>query len=344
MENKEKEILDKRPKREIPQAVAVKDGGPMGTRYVGFQDAHVFIRGDHKLLGKKVPRGFPWMLAGDGQPQIAADQSGRRELAEWITRADHPLTARVLVNRLWHHHFGVGLVPTTTNFGRRGTPPSHPNLLDYLASRFIASRWSVKSIHRLIMLSSAYQQSSQESPIASAVDPQNRLVWRMNRRRLEAEAIRDSLLSVAARLDLQQHGLAFQDLSLPRRTLYLMSARTGAQTSDFGPLFDRADCGAIVGQRTTSTVAPQALFMMNDPFVIEQAKALAVRVRHESGDDPAEAIRRIYNISLGRSPSPEEIDIGLEIVSPRDSNSTEIDVWIRYCLVILCTNEFIYVD
>ncbi len=344
MQKKEQELLDKKPKREIPQAVVVKDGGPVGTKYAGFQDAFVFIRGDHKRPGKKVPRGFPLVLTGENQVKITAKESGRRELAEWISRADHPLTARVLVNRLWQHHFGAGIVTTTTNFGRRGTPPSHPRLLDFLASRFIESGWSMKSIHRQIMLSTAYQQSSRFSPEAHAIDPQNHLIWKMNRQRLEGEILRDALLAVANRLNLEQCGPSFQDLSLPRRTLYLMTARTGAQTSDFGPLFDRADCGAIVGQRTESTVAPQALFMMNDPFVIEQAKALAERVQFENDDDVEKTIERIYNIALGRPASQREIEIGTSIIAQSAGDSEENNAWDRLSLIVLCTNEFLYID
>ncbi|HEY3789147.1 MAG TPA: DUF1553 domain-containing protein, partial [Urbifossiella sp.] len=258
-------LRSKRP-LEIPQAVAVQEGGPKDTRHEGFQDAHVFIRGDHKRLGRIVPRGFPKILTGDREVKITAG-SGRLQLADWLVRPDHPLTARVMVNRIWQHHFGDGLVRTPNDFGERGDRPTHPDLLDFLAARFVESGWSVKAMHRLIMNSAAYQQGSHASAAALAGDPENRLFGRMNRRRLDAEAIRDSLLAVSGQLDLARGGPAFTDLAVPRRTLYLMSARTGANTSDFGRLFDRADPSLIVAQRGQSIVAPQALFFLNDPFV-----------------------------------------------------------------------------
>ena len=156
-----------------------------------------------------MPRGFPKAIAG-AEPPVIREGSGRRELAQWLADPDNPLTARVMVNRIWQHHFGVGLVPTSANFGEMGERPSHPELLDYLAARFVASGWSVKAMHRLIMLSSVYQQSSASSAAGLAADPENRLLWRANRRRLEAEALRDSLLAVAGRLDATPGGPGFR--------------------------------------------------------------------------------------------------------------------------------------
>ena len=179
---------------EVPKAVVVQDGGPAGTKHEGFHDAQVYMRGNPANPGPTVPRGFPLVLAGEHQPPIRKG-SGRRELAMWLCRPDHPLTARVMVNRIWQHHFGEGLVRTSTNFGFMGESPSHPELLDYLASRFVASDWSVKAMHRLIMSSKVYQQSTRASEAIEAADPENRLLTRMNRRRLESEAIRDSLLA-----------------------------------------------------------------------------------------------------------------------------------------------------
>jgi hypothetical protein len=338
---RELEVLRTKPAAEIPRAVAVQDGGPKGTSHEGFKDAAVFVRGNHKRPGKVVPRGFPHVLAGGDPPRIT-EGSGRRPLADWLARPDHPLTARVMVNRIWQHHFGEGLVRTANDFGSRGDTPSHPALLDLMAARFVESGWSLKAMHRMILLSATYQQSARAEAAAIAADPENRLFGRMNRRRLEAEAIRDGLLAVAGRLEATRGGPAFADLSVPRRTLYLMSVRTGptSSASDFGRLFDRADPGSIVGRRGESVAAPQALFFLNDPFVNEQARALAARLAREEpgGDEPR--IRRLYALALGRPPSPAEIDLGRQLLAPDGT----IDPWERYCQVILSCNEMVYLD
>jgi cytochrome c553 len=323
---------------QIPRAVAAQDGGPKGTRHEGFKDSTVFIRGDHKRPGKTVPRGFPKVLPG-GDVRIA-EGSGRLPLADWLTRPENPLPARVMVNRIWQHHFGEGLVRTPNDFGERGERPTHPDLLDYLAATFVESGWSVKAMHRLIMNSAAYQQGSRGSPAALAGDPDNRLLGHMTRRRLDAEAIRDSLLSVSGRLDAARGGPPFTDLAVPRRTLYLMSARTGANTSDFGRLFNRADPSMIVARRDQSVVAPQALFFLNDPFVTNAAKALAARVGREAPGTPDARIHHLYALTLGRPPTTAELELGKTLLTP----AAGLDPWERYCLLILCTNEFLYVD
>jgi len=173
-----------------------------------------------------------------------------------------------------------------------------------------------------------------------AADPDNRLFGRMNRRPLSAEAVRDSLLAVAGRLDSTRGGPAFTELNVPRRTLYLMSARTGAKTSEFGRLFDRADPCSIVDRRSQSVIAPQALFFLNDPTVSAWARDLAARVAREAPGGNEDRIRHLYGLVLGRPASPKEIDLGLRLVDP----SRGKDAWERYCLLILCTNEFVYVD
>jgi Protein of unknown function (DUF1553)/Protein of unknown function (DUF1549)/Planctomycete cytochrome C/Concanavalin A-like lectin/glucanases superfamily len=337
--NRELDELKKKPPREIPRAVVVQDGGPPGTRHEGFKDAQVFLRGNPKKPGKMVPRGFPRILTGEHREPIA-EGSGRRQLADWLARPDHPLTARVMVNRIWQHHFGEGLVRTPNDFGKRGERPTHPELLDDLAGRFVDSGWSIKAMHRLIMLTSTYQQSAKAATGLALADPDNRLLGRMSRRRLDAEAIRDSLLVVAGRLDTTPGGPAFLDPDVPRRTLYLSSARTGASTSGFGRLFDRADPGSIVDRRGESIVAPQALFFMNDPFVGDQARALAARVSREGAKDDRTCIHRLYNLLLSRVPTEAEIDIGLRLLAP----DGEADPWERYCLILLGSNEFIYLD
>ncbi len=246
-----------------------------------------------------------------------------------------------MVNRIWQHHFGFGLVRTSANFGVMGERPSHPQLLDYLAARFIASGWSIKEMHRLIMLSSAYQQSTRITAAGLAADPENRLHWRANRRRLEAEEIRDSLFTVAGRLDATPGGPGFQDVTTPRRSLYLMAVRTGAKSAEFGPLFDAPDCSAIVERRTESIVAPQALFLLNDPLVADLATALAQRITREFPVATArERIRRLYEIVLCRHPTAIEFEIGLQFLA----EPAAVDVWTRYCHLLVCTNEFLYVD
>ena len=323
----------------IPQAVVVQDGGPPGTDHAGFQDAWVNIRGNPAKRGPVVARGFPRALAGENQPTIR-EGSGRRELAEWLTSPNHPLTARVMANRVWQYHFGEGLVRTSANFGNRGDRPSHPELLDYLARQFIASGWSIKSMHRQIMLSSAYQQSSRTSKAALATDPENRLLGRMNVRRLEAEAIRDQLLAVAGRLDFKAGGPGSLEMTVPRRSLYLMSVRSG-NPGAFGPLFDAANCSAIVEQRNNTTVAPQALFLMNNKFIADLAEAVAGRITREvPTNNDEQRIDRLYNLVLSRPPTSEEIEIGQQFLA--DPSQTK--PWARYCQIVLLTNEVIYVE
>ena len=345
-ESAELEALKNKPAVEIPRAVVVQEGGPPGTKHEGFHDAQIYIRGNPANPGATVARGFPKALAGQDSPPIQ-DGSGRRELALWLTDRNNPLTARVIVNRIWQHHFGEGLVRTSTNFGFRGERPSHPGLLDYLASRFVESGWSVKAMQRMIVLSSVYQQGSLEQdtdPIRKSsreIDPDNRLLSHMPRRRLEAEAIRDSLLTVSGLLDPSQGGPGFLEVTVPRRSLYLMSVRTGSKTADFNSLFDGPDGGGIIERRGQSIVAPQALFLMNNVWLDQVSAALDARIFREApGSNDQDRIRLLYEIALGRPPVPAEVEIGMQLVS----NSGDDNSWVRYCRLILCSNEFIYVD
>ena len=332
--------LKQKPPLEIPRAVVVQEGGVPGTRHEGFQDAAVFIRGNPANPGRVVPRGFPHVLAGDAQPPIAAG-SGRRELAAWLASPSHPLTARVMVNRIWQHHFGAGLVPVESGFGLRGERPLHPHLLDHLAARFVESGWSVKTMHRMMMLSSTYQQGSWADAATIVADPENRLLSRMPRQRLEAEAIRDALLAVSGRLDMAAGGPAFSDLATPRRSVYLMTARTGAKTAGFGLLFDAADCGAIVEARKESIVAPQALFLLNDPFVLDLADALAARLTATMPEEGSSArIGWLHELLFGRPPTTDDLAIAEKLLA----DSGDEEGWSRLCHVLLCTNEFIHVD
>jgi len=331
--------LQKKPAPEIPTAVVVQDGGPTDTPHAGYHDAHVYLRGNHLKPGDLVSRGFPKSIAGR-EPPVIREGSGRKELAAWLTNPQHPLTARVMVNRIWQHHFGVGLVPTSNNFGVMGDSPSHPELLDDLAARFVSSGWSIKRMHRLIVSSSVFQQSSASNETALAKDPENRRLWRIGRRRLQAEAIRDSLFNVADMLDTTQGGPGFQPVTTPRRSLYQMAIRTGAKSAEFAPLFDAPDCSGIVERRSESIVAPQALFLLNDPLMTDLARSLGERVIREtpSGELP-DRINRLYLVSLGRLPTTAEVDIGRQLVQ-----STQPDTWTGYCRLILCTNEFLFVD
>ncbi len=327
----------------IPLALSAAEGGVPKSSYEGFHDAPIQVRGDYRRPGPVVPRHFPIVLAGEGAPPtIAPGSSGRLELARWIASADNPMTARVMVNRAWQGHFGTGLVRTPGNFGKLGEPPTHPELLDWLAARFVADGWSLKRLHRSMVTSRTYRQTSSPSEGTRKADPDNRLWGRMNRRRLEAEAVRDSLLAVAGKVDPGLGGPATRDFNSPRRTLYQMTIRS--DRSSFGPLFDAADSSAMVDRRVVSTVAPQALFLMNHPFVLDQAKALGRRLRESAGDDRGR-IGRAYLLLFGRVPTAEEVAIGRELLARVEESEESADrAWEAYAQVLLCSNEFLYVD
>ena len=317
-------------------AMGAQEGGAPKTPYEGIHDVRVHIRGRHDRLGEVVARDVPHVLKTSGTlDQLTG--SGRLELAKWLADASNPLTARVIVNRIWQHHFGRGLVETPNNFGKLGTPPSHPELLDYLATRFIESGWSIKHMHRLIMNTRTYQQSSQTRAEMIERDPDNRLLARAPRRRLEAEAIRDAMLFVAGILDVSPGGPAVTEISNPRRTLYLATVRS--DTSSYSRLFDAADSTSIIGKRDESTVAPMSLFMLNHPFVRQQAEVLAKRLATEGGAGPVEKIEFLYETLYARRPVPAETRIGVALIAEGGS-----DALADYCHVLLCANEFIYID
>jgi hypothetical protein len=321
----------------FPVAHGLQEGGTPKSAYEGIHDTKVHIRGRYDRLGDVVPREFPRLLAGLEQPKIA-EGSGRLQLARWMASPDNPLTARVMMNRLWQHHFGEGIVRTPNNYGKLGTPPTHPELLDYLATEFVKSGWSIKAMHRAILLSSTYQQSSLPNPETLKADPENQLFGRMNRRRLEAEALRDSLLAVAGKLDRTTGGPSIRDLNTNRRTLYVMTVRSDRAT--YQALFDAADPTTIAEKRTISTVAPQALFLLNHPFALAQTKELAARVAQSEPGALEGKVRWLYETLYSRPPTEQEVNIG------RVSLGEIIDslAWERYCQVLLCANEFIYID
>jgi len=309
------------------------EGGVPGSPQAGMHDVKVHRRGRYDLLGDLVPRGFPRIVEVADAPKIVGG-SGRAELAQWLTRPDHPLTARVIANRVWQFHFGEGLVRTPSNFGSLGELPSHPALLDHLAGRLIESKWSLKSLHRDIVLSATYAQSSKVSAASLAGDVDNRLLSRYPRRRLESEAIRDGLLMAAGRLNLNDRGgLATRDFNSPRRSLYQMSIRS--DRTGFGPLFDVADSTSPVDKRIVSTVAPQALFLMNHPFVRSAAKGFSERVKAAPGSTDDRLIVA-HRIAFGRAPTGPELDLGRGFVAGGD--------WESWCHLLMQANEFISVE
>jgi hypothetical protein len=321
--------------RPIPLALGALEGGIPDTQYAGFHDVRVHRRGNYATLGDLVPRRYPTILAYDATPP-RIEGSGRRELAQWLVDPRHPLTARVIVNRLWQNHFGEGIVRTPNNFGLLGDRPSHPELLDWLASELVRGGWSLKRLHRLLILSNTYQQSSTISKKALASDVDNRLFSRFSRRRLQAEAIRDSLLVMSGKLDKRLGGVADRDLNNPRRTLYLMNIRS--EKSGFAPLFDAADSTGIVEKRITSTVAPQALFLMNSRFVLDQVNALVERMGKENST-PSTRDRTLwlYRNLYGREATVREIQIAERYLGGTQN-------WKEYVHLLVCANEFFYVD
>jgi hypothetical protein len=322
---------------------ACVEGGCPKSGHEGIHDVAIHIRGRYDRLGAVVSRRFPEILAGADQPAIT-EGSGRLQLARWIARPDNPLTARVMVNRIWQHHFGEGLVRTPSNFGNLGERPTHPELLDWLAARFVETGWSMKAMHRLIMSSAAYQQSASAPPEVMDKDGDNRLFGRMNRRRLDAEQLRDSLLAVTGELVRQMGGVAVREIESPRRTLYVMTIRS--DRSSFRDLFDGADATAIVDKRNVSTVAPQALFMMNHPFVHDRAAKLAESLLAELSDEDAR-IQRAYEVLFARGASNDEVELGRQLLEEWQMGAGNVDkrqAWQRYCHTLLCSNEFSYID
>jgi Protein of unknown function (DUF1553) len=332
--------------RNVPPALAkthgIEEGGVPGSPHEGIHDVKIHLRGRYDRLGELAPRRFPRVLAGDEQKSIL-NGSGRLQLADWVASADNPLTARVMVNRIWQHHFGEGIVRTPNNFGKLGTPPTHPELLDYLAHRFVESGWSIKAMHRAIMLSATYQQSSVPQAATLRADPDNLLFGRMSRRRLESEALRDSMLDVDGKIDLTLGGPSIRDLNTLRRTLYVTTIRSDRATYQF--LFYAADPNAIVEKRIDSTVAPQALFLMNHPFVMAQTKSLVERLMKEGPKDDRGRVEWLYELLYGRSARKDEMKIGLRALERAREGAKDKNLpWEEYCQVLLCANEFIYVD
>jgi len=278
------------------------------------EEPHVFLRGNSGRPGDQVPRQFLKVLTGPDRKPFK-DGSGRLELARAVADPANPLTARVFVNRVWAHHFGTGLVATPSDFGLRSDPPTHPELLDWLAGDFVRGGWSVKSLHRRILLSSAYRQRSENRPECLAKDPENRLLWKFNRRRLEFEATRDALLAVSGTLDpaVGGHPVALNEPPYPaRRTVYGYIDRQNLD--GLYRTFDFASPDATSPRRFVTTVPQQALFLMNSPFVIDQAKHLAAAADRQGGDAVAR-VNFYYQRLYGRDPSPGERDLAVGFVA-----------------------------
>lgn len=328
-----------------PMAIAVQEGGTPGGLFPGIQDVPIHRRGSYTELGPVVPRGLPQFLCGEARPMVTSG-SGRRELADWIAGKDNPLFARVIANRVWQWHFGTGIVTTPSNFGRLGEEPSNLLLLNYLARVLIDSGYSLKHLHRVIMKSDAYQRAglesltSQQATDLLAADPENRYLSHFVPRRLSAEEIRDSLLAAAGRLDLQPGGPGDIDLFSYRRTFYVQQPRY--QRAYFTTLFDGADVDQSIAQRSFSTVAPQALFLLNHPFMIRTAGELAEDIARSKTADASSQVRLLYQRLFHREPCEAELEIAIGFLSATDSPAGQGRLT-ELCHILLATNEFIYV-
>ena len=278
-------------------------------------DSPVFIRGEAGNKGETVPRRFLQLLSAPNRP-VYTNGSGRIELAMAIASRNNPLTARVMINRIWQHHFGEGFLPTPDDFGMMSEPPSHPQLLDYLALNFMTNGWDIKKIHRLILLSSVYQESSASNPRLAQIDPGNRLLWRANLRRLEFEPLRDSLLAIGGQLDTNLYGRPV-DLRLHpesnRRTIYDFVDR--ANIPDVLVNFDFATPDMVTGIRHQTTVPQQALYLMNSPVVIDLARRLVAMPDFAALTDDEQRLKYLYERIYQRLPDPAETAIGLEFVN-----------------------------
>ena len=315
-------------------------------------DMPVLIRGNADTPGAKVPRRFLAVLGGD--QSSFQNGSGRLELARAIASADNPLTARVMVNRIWQHHFGSGLVASASNFGSLGERPSHPELLDWLAHRFTTSGWSIKAMHRDIMLSSTYQQSSRFDSHGLTKDPGNALLWRMNRRRLDVEAWRDAMLAVADRLDVTIGGpsVSLDAPSNQRRTFYAAISRH--DLAWMLRLFDFPDPNITSGGRVETSVPLQQLFVLNSEFMVTNAGAVATRLLASSRRDrnDGERIRQAYLLLYGRAVTERELNLGLAYLqSPEPAAAAGAPIaqnspsrWQRYTQALLAANEFLFID
>jgi hypothetical protein len=338
-----------------PTAMATTDSGPTA------QPSYFLQRGVIDAKGSLMTPGVltvasPTEYVFPTPPPGAETTWRRRGFAEWVASPDNPLTARVMANRIWQHHFGEGIVRTPSNFGKMGGQPSHPELLDWLASEFVAKGWSVKEMHRLMMNSQTYQMSSNDNMADLNIDPENRYFWRMPRERVEAEVLRDEMLAVSGKLDRTLGGPGIYPYISPdifqgsshrtwagkpdddpaewRRSLYVFSKRSIRY-----PLFEAYDQPNLINtcdRRNRSTISPQALLLMNNNFVITQAKFFAERLRSEAGDNVGEQVNQAFLEALGRPPSPSEKTSSITFINGKPGRLTE------FCQAMFNLNEFAY--
>lgn len=352
------QVVQKTPPAALPQARGLDE---VATRV---PPTHVLRRGDFYNPGPEIDPGFPVVLASSTLPipeiRPGAQSTGRRtSLAKWLLDPRHPLTGRVMVNRIWQRHFGCGIVATTSDFGTMGAEPSHPELLDWLASEFIARGWSIKAMHRLILTSAIYRQSSRNDTAAWEADPENSLLWRHARQRLDGEAIRDALLAVSNQLNpglggpcvfpelpaeltkLSSHGAIWPVSRKPedrnRRSLYVFVRRN--LRYPFFEAFDRPDTNASCPLRSVTTIAPQALSLMNSKLALDAARGFAARVAREAGPSVDDRIRLAYRLALGRDPRVEESRLAHQFLLPESDTNLN-----SFCLALLNVNEFVYLD
>jgi hypothetical protein len=358
------------PAYRAPLAMAVVDAGSRAPEH------HLLIRGDIRRPGEVVEPGFPAALTGSNAPAAITPPSGirstgrRSALARWLTSPDNPRTARVMVNRLWQYHFGRGLIATPSDFGKNGNRPVHPELLDWLATEFIRQGWSLKRMHRLMMTSHVYRQSTRFDPDAAKRDPENRLLWRHDRRRLQGEEIRDAMLAVSGRLNpkmggpgvyppmpkealetgsTQKWGQSPLEDQL-RRTLYVFQRRS--LTLPMVEAFDGPDLSATCPRRASTNIAPQVLALWNGAFAREEARHFANRVKREAGGDPAAQVDRAFLFALCRPSTPAEQTRCREFLqrqaalyrekkTPTEAQRLALT---DLCHVLLNTSEFLYLD
>jgi len=335
------------------QLKKLQESGPKRDMVMGLReekeigDLRIHVRGSVHSQGEKAPRGFLQVAMTGPAPALPAKESGRRELADWIATRENPLTARVMANRAWHWLFGAGLVRTTDNFGTTGEMPSHPELLDHLAVRFVEDGWSVKKLVRSMVLSNTYRMAAVNPAKAPEADPENRLLRGANRRRLDAECLRDTLLSVSGQLKLDppvgptypaslSSDYGFKGSSL-QRSVYVPVFRNAL--AEIFEVFDFADASVTTGRRNASTVAPQALFLMNNPFILEQARHAAKRLLAERLPDDRARLARAWRLALGRLPTDGEAAVALRHVGA----SSPEQGWTSVFHALFASADFRYV-
>jgi hypothetical protein len=345
---------------DLPTTLAVSEAPKV------FKELPIHIRGNHLALGKPVQRGFIQVaqVALKTQPQFPANQSGRLELARWVASPEHPLTSRVMANRIWSWHFNQGIVPTTDNFGLLGQQPTHPELLDWLARWFTQNGWSLKDMHRLIMSSRTYQQSSAVPPQAALSDPENHLLNHFPVRRLEAEEVRDALLHVAGSLDTTFGGKTiprrnrefvfnhtskdFTTYGSTRRALYLPIIRNNLY--DLFQQFDYPDPSTSTGLRNSTVVSPQALLLMNSDLASDAARCFAQRLAKLSSEN-VQRLRAAYRLAFAREATDDDLHRAQNFLittnaalnsSQQNADKREQQAWTQLCQALMMSNEFIY--